>query len=75
MVWCDEFHRPNGVEAFRLLSIHGRLKLELKGLKFRPIPGYGSTFSYIKRTYGFKGNKESVLEQYVKMLKEKGVLT
>lgn len=64
----------DGIEAFRLLSIRGRLQLELKGLKFKPLPGYGSTFTFVKRTFSFKGNKQSVYDQYEAMLREKGVL-
>ena len=65
---------PENIEAFRLLAIRGRLKLELKGLKFRTIPGHGSTFSFVKNTWGFKGAKPFVLEQYENMLREKGIL-
>lgn len=65
---------PEGIEAFRLLSIRGRLDLEMKGLKFRPLPGHGSTHSYVKNTWGFKGNRQSVYDQYIIMLVEKGVL-
>lgn len=61
---------PEGIEAYRLLAIRGRLKLELKGIRFRG----GSTFAYVKREYGFKGRNASVLEQYEQMLREKGVL-
>lgn len=66
---------PEGIEAFRLLSILGRLRLELKGFQFKRLPGHGSTFSYVKNTWGFKGNKQSVFDQYEAMLKEKGVLS
>ena len=67
---------PEGIEAFRLLAIRGRLKLEMTGLKFRPIPGYGSTHSYVKRTYGFTGSMASgkVLASFEAHLREIGVL-
>jgi hypothetical protein len=61
---------PDGIEAFRLLAIKGRLSIELKGLKFKG----GSTFAYVKREFGFKGNKQSVYDQYVAMLVERGIL-
>jgi hypothetical protein len=39
---------PEGIEAFRMLSIHGRMKLELKtGIGFR-VP----TFPAVKRELG-----------------------
>jgi hypothetical protein len=66
---------PDGIEAYRLLAIKGRLWLELKGIHFKPLPGYGSTFSYVKKTYGFKGPKVDVYYRYVAMLKERGVLS
>lgn len=61
---------PEGIEAFRLLSIKGRLSLELKGLKARG----GSTFTYVKRQFGFKGSRQKVYDQYVQMLKDRGIL-
>jgi len=68
IIVCDT---PDKVEAFHALSIRGRLKMELKGLKFRG----GSTFSYVKAKFGLKGSKESVLEQYENLLKSKGILS
>jgi hypothetical protein len=65
---------PEGIEAFRLLAIKGRLSLELKGLKFKPLPGHGSTNSYVKNTWGFKGSREKVYAAYCDMLRERGIL-
>lgn len=65
---------PEGIEAFRLLSIKGRLKLELAGLKFKRLAGYSSTFAYVKKEFGLKGNNRSVYDQYIQMLKERGIL-
>lgn len=65
---------PEGIEAFRLLSIRGRLQLEVKGLSFKRIPGHGSTTTYVKNTYGFKGNKQKVLEQFEDKLRTEGIL-
>lgn len=62
---------PDGIAAWYLLSWRGRLKLEIKGLKFKD----GSTYAFLKKRYGFKGNRQSVLEQYETMLREWGVLT
>lgn len=60
---------PNEIEAFRMLVIRGRLKLELKGIKFRI-----NTFASVRRQYGFKGNRLSVYNQYEALLREKGYL-
>jgi len=60
---------PDGIEAFRLLSIRGRLRLELLGMRFRI-----NTFPVVKREFGFKGNNQKVFDQYEAMLKERGIL-
>jgi hypothetical protein len=65
------FDTPDKIEAFRLLSIRGRLQLELKGIKFK---GSKSTFSYVKQEFGFKGQNVKVFEQYEAMLRERGIL-
>lgn len=62
---------PEGIEAFRLLSIKGRLGLELKGMRFS---SRRSTFAYVKSEFGFKGNNQKVYDQYIQMLKERGIL-
>lgn len=49
---------PDQIEAARLLTLRQRLKLELKGMKFR-----GRATSSILREMGFKGSRESMLEQ------------
>jgi hypothetical protein len=61
---------PDQIQAWYLLSMRSRLKLEISGLKFKD----GSTYAHIKRTYGYKGSRESVLEQFEKDLRECGVL-
>jgi hypothetical protein len=61
--------KPSDIEAFRLLSIKGRLSLELKGLRFRI-----NTFAAVKREFGFKGNNQKVYDQYIAVLKERGIL-
>lgn len=61
---------PHEINAFRLLSLKGRLKMELLGMKFRG----GSTFAMVKREFGFKGKKLFVYCQYLDMLVEKGIL-
>ena len=61
---------PAGIQAFRLLSLRGRLQLEIKGLKFRI-----ATCPIIKQEFGLKGNKQRVLEQFEVILRERGILS
>ena len=61
---------PEEISAFRLLAIKGRLKLELAGMKARG----PSTFSIVKKEFGFKGKNASILAQFENMLREKGIL-
>jgi len=46
------------IELYRLLSLRGRLQLEIKGIRFSQ-----STSAALKKLYGWKGNKEKILEQ------------
>ena len=62
---------PETINAFRLLALKGALKLELVGLKARR--GF-SAFKTVKAEFGFKGNKQSVFDQYVAHLTQIGVL-
>jgi hypothetical protein len=61
---------PEGIEAFRLLAIRSRLKLEMQGLRFRV-----STFGYVRREFGFTGNRKKVFAAYEQMLRDRGVLS
>jgi len=56
----------NAIEGVRLASLEGRLRLELKGIRFRG----GSTFAYVKRTWGFKGSRAAVLAQFQQMRRD-----
>ncbi len=58
------------VEVFRLLSIKGRLSLELKGMK----SSRGSTFAYVKREFNLKGRNQKVYDDYCNLLRERGIL-
>ena len=51
---------PYEIRLYALLSMKHALKLECLGIKCRG----ESRYAYIKRTYGFKGNKQSVLAQF-----------
>jgi len=61
---------PDKINAFRLLSLKGALKLETVGLKRRG----KSALSIVKEEFGFKGNVHKVYDQYVAYLKEVGIL-
>jgi hypothetical protein len=58
------------VQAARLLVLKSALKLEIKGLGRRG----RSAYSIIKGEFGLRGNKQKVLEQFEKLLREKGIL-
>ena len=47
------------IDFARLAALRGALRLELKGMKRRGRTAY----SILKSDYGFKGNREKVLEQ------------
>jgi len=55
---------PEQIEMYRLLTLYHALKLETKGLKF----SRGSVYANIKREFNLKGNKQSVLEQFGKLI-------
>ncbi len=61
---------PAGIEAFRLLSIKGRLSIELRGLRFKG----GSTFAHVKREFNLKGRNQKVYDDYCNLLRERGIL-
>jgi hypothetical protein len=47
------------IQGVRLCALKGALSLECKGLKH----SRGSVYALVKREFGFKGNKLSVLNQ------------
>jgi len=51
---------PEAINQYRLLALYQALKLETQGLKFRG----GSVYARIKKEFGLKGNKQSVLDQF-----------
>lgn len=67
LIVCDT---KESIEAFRLLAIKGALKLEVIGMRRRG----KSVLSIVKQEFGLKGTKEKVYDQYVALLKEKGIL-
>lgn len=50
-------------ELFNMLAQKSALKLELAGLKH----SRGSVYAHIKRTYGLRGNKQSVYTQFCEL--------
>ena len=47
------------IQAFRMRALRGALKLEILGMKRKG----RSVYSIVKEEFGFKGNKQKVLEQ------------
>lgn len=62
---------PETINAFRLLALRSALKLEIAGL--RASRGF-SAHKVIKAEFGFKGNKQSVSDQFAAYLTQIGVL-
>jgi hypothetical protein len=61
---------PDGIEAYRMLAIYHRLKLEMKGIRFRI-----STFAVARRELGMSPRtpRAKVLEAWEAKMKEKGI--
>lgn len=55
-----------GIEGFQLVRLKAALGLEIAGLK----NSRGSVYAHVKRTYGFKGNKQKVYNQLVEYIKK-----
>ena len=53
------------IELYRLIHMRKALQLEVKGLKFGR-----SVSAMVKKEFGFKGNKQKVLEQFDKYIKD-----
>lgn len=61
---------PEQIKAYRLLTLRGALKLEIAGLKHSRF----SAYAIIKKEFGLKGNKQSILFQFEDRLRSIGVL-
>lgn len=57
------------VEMIRLITMKHALGLEVKGLRH----SRGSVYALVKREFGLKGNKSSVLEQFTKIIEQRKV--
>ena len=54
------------INLYHMMSQRTALKLELKGLKH----SRGSVYAHIKRTYGLRGNKQSVYTQFCELIEK-----
>lgn len=62
--------QPEQIAAFRLLTLRSGLKLEILGMRRHGT----SCYAIIKREFGLRGSKKSVLDQFTAMLRQMGVL-
>ena len=61
---------PEQIEMARYLTMRSGLKLEIQGLRLtRGV----SCYKMIKDTFGLKGSKQKVLDQFEDLLREAGV--
>jgi len=58
------YDTPEAIDQFRLRALRSALKMEILGMKRRG----QSAYSIIKQEFGLKGNKQSVLEQFEKLI-------
>ena len=62
--------KPEQIQMARYLTMRSGLKLEIQGLRLtRGL----SCYKLIKDTFGLKGNKQKVLDQFEDLLREAGV--
>lgn len=62
--------KPDQIEAYRLLVLYHRCKMEAAGLKFRI-----NTCQAVREQFGIKARKRAdVVKQFEAILREKGVL-
>tara|TARA_R100000734_G_C3277227_1_gene71753 strand:+ start:554 stop:763 length:210 start_codon:yes stop_codon:yes gene_type:complete len=61
---------PEQIQMAKYLTMRSGLKLEIQGLRLtRGL----SCYKLIKDTFGLKGNKQKVLDQFEDLLREAGV--
>lgn len=58
---------PQEFELYALLRLKSALKLEVAGMKHSK----GSVYAKVKKDFGFKGNKQSVLDQLIQHISNK----
>jgi hypothetical protein len=57
---------PKDINLFRMMSLKGALRLEVKGMKRRG----RSAYSIVKEEFALKGNKQRVLEQFTAIVEK-----
>ena len=61
---------PSQIDAFRLLTLRGALRLEVMGMK-----RHGrSAYALVKEEFDLKGNKQKVFDQFTKILQEHNIM-
>ena len=55
------------IELVQLVALRGRLKMELRGIKFRG----GSTFTKVRNKYGLKGSREAVYASFCRIVDQR----
>ena len=58
---------PQGIELYHLTAQKYALKLEMLGMK----NSRGSVYAHLKRTHGWKGNKQKIMDQLVSLIEGK----
>ena len=58
---------PQGIELYHLTAQKSALKLEMLGMK----NSRGSVYAHLKRTHGWKGNKQKIMDQLVSLIEGK----
>ena len=62
--------RPEQIQMARYLTMRSGLKLEIQGMRLtRGV----SCYKMIKDTFGLKGSKQKVLDQFEAMLEDAGI--
>jgi len=60
---------PQAIDGFRTRMLRSALKLEVLGMTRRG----QSVYSIVKQEFGFKGNKQQVLDQLLAYIKEHNI--
>ena len=61
---------PNQIDAFRLLTLRGALRLEVMGMK-----RHGrSAYAIVKEEFDLKGSKQKVFDQFTEILQENDIM-
>ena len=61
---------PNQIDAFRLLTLRGALRLEVMGMKRH---GH-SAYAIVKEEFDLKGSKQKVFDQFTEILQENDIM-